>query len=36
MEDPDLIAMLIPTDEDNLAKNAFRHVDNESRYLPPI
>ena len=36
MEDPNLIAMLIPTDEDNLAENAFRHADNESRYLHPI
>ena len=35
MEDPNLIATLIPIDRKNLAENAFRHVDNESRYLPP-
>ena len=36
MEDPNLIATLIPIDNKNRAENAFRHVDNESRYLPPI
>ena len=35
MEDPNLIATLIPIDNKNLAEKTFRHADNESRYLPP-
>ena len=35
MEDPDLIATLIPTDNDDHARNAFCHDDNEKRCLPP-
>ena len=36
MEDPNLIATLIPVDKCKLAENAFCHQDNEKRYLPPI
>ncbi|MDI1488801.1 MAG: hypothetical protein OHK93_008077 [Ramalina farinacea] len=35
MEGPDLIATLIPSDDDDLARNAFRHEDNQKRCLPP-
>lgn len=35
MEDPELIATLIPTDKYNLAENAFRLKHNEDWYLPP-
>lgn len=35
MEDPNLIAILIPTDEKELAKSAFRLPYNRARYLPP-
>jgi hypothetical protein len=35
MEDPNLIATLILTDHEELAKNAFRLKDNKARYMPP-
>lgn len=35
MEDPNLIATLIPVDKRKLAENAFCHEDNKKRYLPP-
>lgn len=35
MEDPDLIATLIPTDNFELAKNAFRLPHNHDRYFAP-
>ncbi|KAA6413300.1 MAG: AGC kinase [Lasallia pustulata] len=35
MEDPNLIATLIPVDNKKRAENAFCHKDNEIRYLPP-
>ena len=35
MEDLNLIAILIPTDEKELAKSAFRLPHNSARYLPP-
>ncbi|KAL9100366.1 MAG: hypothetical protein Q9163_004248 [Psora crenata] len=35
MEDPDLIAILIPVDEDHYAENAFRRSENKNRCLPP-
>lgn len=35
MEDPNLIATLIPVDKRKLTENAFRLEKNEERYLPP-
>lgn len=35
MEDPNLIATLIPADTEKLTENAFRLDDNEKHYLPP-
>ena len=35
MEDPNLIATLIPTDEYKLTENAFCLKQNQGRYLPP-
>ena len=35
MEDPNLIAILIPADEYAYAENAFGHRDNQGRCLPP-
>ena len=35
MEDPNLIATLIPVDPEKWTENAFRLDDNKNRYLPP-
>ena len=35
MEDPNLIATLIPTDTFQLTDTAFRHEHNKNYYLPP-
>ncbi|KAL8900705.1 MAG: hypothetical protein Q9207_005572 [Kuettlingeria erythrocarpa] len=35
MEDPNLIATLIPVDHEKRAENAFCHDKNKKRYLPP-
>lgn len=35
MEDPNLIATLIPVDTEKLTENAFCQDDNKTRYLPP-
>ncbi len=35
MEDPNVIATLIPVDKEKRAENAFCHGENEERYLPP-